>query len=78
MQELIRDIKYVFVRLQLSFPSMLLVWLDIVAHTSWRGARSLEGLNKARIKVSKAVRHYFVRNGGLVIQHFELEQETWR
>lgn len=33
MQELVRDIKYGFLRLCFSYPYLLIVWSDIVART---------------------------------------------
>lgn len=77
-RELIRDIKFDLLRLQSSFPDTIFVWSDMVARTAWRLARSVAGLNRARVKVNKAVAKFFVRNGGLAVRHRELEEETWR
>ncbi|CAI9602129.1 unnamed protein product, partial [Staurois parvus] len=57
---------------------MVVVWSDIVARTSWRWARSVERLNKARIKVNREVGRFFSHHGGLVVWHLELEVDTWR
>lgn len=77
-RELIRDIQFDFLRLRCDFPGTILVWLEIVARTVWREARSVDRINKARVKVNKEVGRFFVRNGGLVIRHLDLESETWR
>ncbi|XP_077314597.1 uncharacterized protein LOC143996435 isoform X2 [Lithobates pipiens] len=77
-RELIRDIKFDLLRLQASFPDTIFIWSDIVARTAWRLARSVAGLNRARVKVNKAVAKFFVRNGGLAVRHRDLEEETWR
>lgn len=58
------------------FPTVVLS--DIVARLSWRGARSVDKLNKARSKVNKEVGRFIARNGGVVVRHFELEIDTWR
>ncbi|XP_072284117.1 uncharacterized protein [Pyxicephalus adspersus] len=76
MRELIRDVKIDFLRLKTEFPGLVIGWSDIVARTNWRGARSVEKINKARIKVNKEVGRFVVRNGGIVIRHRELEEET--
>lgn len=73
-RELARDIKFDFLRFKSSFPGTMLAWSDMVARTSWRLARSMEGINKARIKVNKAVARFFVRNRGLTVRRLELEQ----
>lgn len=75
---LIRDIKLDFLRLRTAFPALLVVWSDMVARTSWRMARSVARLNKARIKLNKEVGRFVCRNGGLVVRHLELEVDTWR
>lgn len=77
-RELIRDIKFDLLRLQSFFPDTIFIWSDIVARTAWRFARSVAGLNRARIKVNKAAAKFFVRNGGLAVRHRDLEEETWR
>lgn len=77
-RELVRDIKFDLLRLQSFFPETIFVWSDIVARTAWRLARSVAGLNRARVKVNKAVTKFFVRNRGLAVHHRELEEETCR
>lgn len=57
---------------------MLIVWLDIVARTTWRLARSVDKVNGARKMVNKEVSGFVVRNGGLAIRHMVLEVDTWR
>lgn len=39
------------------------------------GARSVDKINKARVKVNKAVAKFVAHNGGLVVRHCELEGE---
>ncbi|XP_072271235.1 uncharacterized protein [Pyxicephalus adspersus] len=75
MRELMRDIKFDWLRLREAFPGMVLLWSDIVARLSWRHARSLEKLNRARVKVNKEVGRFLVKIGGLVVRHWELESE---
>ncbi|CAJ0965427.1 unnamed protein product, partial [Ranitomeya imitator] len=50
-RELIRDIKHDMLRLWVSFREISIVWSEIVPRTSWRHARSVDKINKARIKV---------------------------
>lgn len=76
-RELCRDIKYDLLRLRTLFPDTIVVWSDMVARASWRLAVSVERINRARIKINKAVAKFFVRNGGLAIRHRELEQDPW-
>lgn len=64
MRQVIKDIKWDFLRLMTSFPKMIIVWSDIVARLEWRGARSIEKINKTRIKVNKEVGRFIARNGG--------------
>lgn len=78
MRQIIKDIQWDFLRIRSSFPEVLLVWSDIVARTVWRGARSVDRINKARIKINKEVGRFFTRNGGFVVRHRELEVDTWR
>lgn len=77
-RHLIRDVKFDVLRLRMAFPDTVLVWSDIVGRTYWRAARSVDKLNKARIKVNKEVGRFIVRNGGFVVRHRELEVDTWR
>lgn len=69
MRHLIRDIKFDFLRICTEFPQTMVVWSDIVGCTSWQWARSVEIINKTRIKVNKEVGRFMVRNGGLVVHH---------
>ncbi|XP_056403629.1 NXPE family member 4-like [Hyla sarda] len=46
----------------------------MVARQKWRQARSVVAINKARIKVNKAVSKFVARNGGLVARHRDLEE----
>ncbi|CAI9572705.1 unnamed protein product, partial [Staurois parvus] len=77
-RELVRDVKLDFLQLRWAYPGMVVVWSDIVARTSWHWARSVERLNKARIKVNREVGRFFSHHGGLVVRHLELEVDTWR
>lgn len=72
-RELVSAVKCDFLALRVAFPGMIIVWSDIVARTSWRMARSVPRINKARIKVNKAIGKFVVNNGGLVVRHTELE-----
>lgn len=38
-RELIRYVKFDFLRHRTAFPDMLILWSDVVAHSSWRMAR---------------------------------------
>lgn len=78
MRELIRDIKCDFLRLQASFPGMVIVWSDMVGRTNWRWALSDKKVDRARVKVNKEVSRFVMRNGGVTIRHRELEVDTWR
>ncbi|XP_056389246.1 uncharacterized protein LOC130356936 [Hyla sarda] len=73
-RDLIRDIKLDLLRLWSSFPDLVLVWSEMVARQKWRQARSVVAINKARIKVNKAVSKFVARNGGLVARHRDLEE----
>ncbi|KAM4045382.1 uncharacterized protein ACNLHF_009210 [Anomaloglossus baeobatrachus] len=77
---LIKDIKHDLLRLWMSFPGITLVWSEMVARRSWRKARSVDRLNKARAKVNRAISKFVSRNGGVCIRHVELErteEEFW-
>ncbi|XP_056388331.1 collagen alpha-2(I) chain-like [Hyla sarda] len=52
-REIIRDIKLDILRLKSTFPGLLFVWSDMVARRVWRHARSVDRLNKARVKLNK-------------------------
>ena len=78
MLEVTRDIKFDVLRLRMAFPQMVIVWSDMIARTSWRLARSVEGVNRARRKVNCDVGRFMARNGGLVARHLDLEEDTWR
>lgn len=78
MLDITRDIKSDIDRLMEQFPDMVVVWSDIVARMTWRMARSVEGINRARRKINREVSKFMVRKGGLAIRHLELEFETWR
>ena len=73
MLEIARDIKFDFQRLRLSFPETVVVWSDMVARTSWRMARSVDAVNRARRKLNRNVGRFVLRNGGLVVRHPGLE-----
>lgn len=60
IRELIKDVEIDFLRLRTSFPEMLIICSDIVARTTWRLARSVDRLNKARIKVNKRVGQFVI------------------
>ncbi|KAM4034528.1 uncharacterized protein ACNLHF_021168 [Anomaloglossus baeobatrachus] len=80
-RELIRDIRYDLLRLWSVCPNLRVVWSDIVPRKVWRGARSLEGIDKTRIKVNRVVGNFVARNGGVVVRHRELESgegNFWR
>lgn len=73
-RDILRDIKLDCLRLWASYPGILIVWSDIVARKSWRRARSVHGMNRARVKLNKAVGRFVARNGGIVVRHRELEE----
>ncbi|XP_069842788.1 collagen alpha-1(I) chain-like [Dendropsophus ebraccatus] len=72
-RELIRDIRYDMLRLWRTFPGVLVVWSDVVPRRTWKVARSVERLNKARVKVNRAVSSFVSRNGGVSVRHRDLE-----
>lgn len=71
-------VKFDILRLRMAFPHTVVVWLDIVGHTSWRFARSVDKLNRASVKINKEVVRFIVCNGGFVVRHRELEVDTLR
>ncbi|XP_044155431.1 uncharacterized protein LOC122942002 [Bufo gargarizans] len=80
-RELIRDVKFDLLRIWALFPGLITVWSDIVPRKAWRGARSVESLNKARVKVNRAVGRFMAKSGGVVVRHEVLEKgvgEFWR
>ncbi|XP_044124486.1 uncharacterized protein LOC122919488 [Bufo gargarizans] len=72
-RDVIRDIKLDVLRLLAEFPDLIVVWSDVVARRSWRFARSVDRINKARAKLNKEVGRFVRRQGGLVVRHQELE-----
>lgn len=81
LRELVKDIKFDLLRLWSLFPSLVTVWSDIVPRKVWRGARSVEGVNKARVKVNRAIGRFMARNGAVAVRHVDLEQGVggfWR
>lgn len=80
-QELIRDIKFDPLRLWALCTGLVVVWSDIVPRKVWREVRSVERLNKARIKVNLAIGRFMARNGEVADRHKDLELGTgvfWR
>ncbi|KAM3928083.1 uncharacterized protein RB166_006211 [Leptodactylus fuscus] len=73
-RELITDIKHDCLRIWSLCPGIITVWSDIVPRKFWRDARSVERLNKARIKVNRAIGRFMARNGQVVVRHLELEK----
>lgn len=73
VRDLIEDVKADLLHLHTTYPNTLLLWSDIVARTSWRNARSVVRINKARIRVNKVVGRFLVQQGGMVIRHRELK-----
>lgn len=73
-REILRDVKLDFLRLWASYPGIILIWSDMVARATWRRARSVPGLNRARAKLNRAIGKFVARNGGLVVRHRELEE----
>ena len=78
MMDIMQDIKADVERLMVEFPGMVIVWSDMVARTTWRMARSVEGINRARKKINNEISKFIVKRGGLAVRYFELEQDTWR
>lgn len=60
IQELIKDVKFDFLRLRTAFPDMLVLWSDIVARTTWGLARSVDRINKGCNKVNKMVGRFVI------------------
>lgn len=54
-RHLIRGVKFDLLHLQVAFPHPVVVWSDIVGHTTWRFARSVDKLNRARVKINKEI-----------------------
>ncbi|KAM3936161.1 uncharacterized protein RB166_003283 [Leptodactylus fuscus] len=80
-RDLINDIKFDLLRLWALFPGMVTIWSDMVPRKVWKDARSVDRLNKARIKVNRAVGRFMARNGALSVRHYELEAGSgafWR
>ncbi|KAM4023859.1 uncharacterized protein ACNLHF_024805 [Anomaloglossus baeobatrachus] len=77
-QDLIRDIKLDLLQLWKEYPGLIVMWSDIVTRLAWRGARSVDKVNKARAQVNRVVARFMTRNGGLVVRHRELEPATWQ
>lgn len=75
-RELISDMKFDFLRLWAMFPKVVTIWSDIVPRKVWRGARSVVRLNKARVKINRAMGRFMARNGGLSVRHVDLESGT--
>lgn len=72
-RDVIRDIKQDLLCLWSLCPKLIVIWSDIVARRTWREARSVERVNKARVKVNQEVGRFVKRNGGIVVRHKELE-----
>lgn len=66
--DITQDIKFDVLRLRFAFPRMVIVWSDVNARTTWRLARSVERVNKARKKVNREVSRFVVKNGGASCQ----------
>ncbi|XP_075715673.1 uncharacterized protein LOC142750560 [Rhinoderma darwinii] len=80
-RELVRDTKHDMLCLWVSYPKLVIVWSDIVPRKHWRLARSVERVNKARIKVNRAVSRFVAKNGGICVRHRDLESGVgnfWR
>lgn len=75
-RELLRDMKFDLLRLWALFPRMVTIWSDIVPRKVWREARSVDRLNKARVKINRAMGRFMARNGGIAVRHLDLEAGT--
>lgn len=73
-RNIIQDIKTDLLRLWSACPQLIVVWSDLVAQRGWRQARSVERVNKARVKVNKEVGHFVKWNGGVVVRHCDFEE----
>lgn len=74
-RDIIRDIKIYLLHLWSACPTMIVVvWSDIVARKVWRQARSVDRVNKARVKINKEVGCFVKKNGGVVVQHRDFEE----
>lgn len=77
-RDIVRDVKFDILRLMRDFPGVIIVWSDIVARHTWRHARSVERLNKARIKANREIGRFVSRLGGVVVRHWDLEDLSIR
>lgn len=55
---------------------MVTVWSDIVPCKVWREARVLEKINRAKIKVNRALGRFMAQNGAMAVRHRNLEAGT--
>lgn len=54
------------------FPWLVTVFSEIVQRKVWREARSVGRINKALIKVNRAMGRFMARNRAMVVRHKEL------
>lgn len=75
-RELIRDVKFDLLCLWSLYLALATVWSDIVPRKVWREARDVEKINKARVKVNRALGRFVARNGAVAVRHRDLETGT--
>lgn len=73
MRNLIKCMKQDMLCFWDAYPRLLLIWSEIIQRKKWRGAVSRSALNRARVKINKAVSKFVRLNGGLVVRHCVLE-----
>lgn len=54
-KKIVRDVKVYFLSLWTRFPGIVLVWSDLITCKEWQQVRSVERLNKVRVKLNKEV-----------------------
>ncbi|OCU00152.1 hypothetical protein XELAEV_18005938mg [Xenopus laevis] len=75
MKFLIKDIRRHCLRLWSLFPGVVLIWSEIIPSAHWRGAHSHQAVNRARIKINRAVSKFVQGNGGIIVRHMDLEKD---
>ncbi|OCT99858.1 hypothetical protein XELAEV_18005641mg [Xenopus laevis] len=75
MKFLIKDIRRDCLRLWSLFPGVVLIWSEIIPRAHWRGANSHQAINRARVKINRAVSKFVQGNGGIIVRHMDLEKD---
>lgn len=72
---LMEDIKRDIHVMRREAPGALILWSEIVPRFSWRQARDRRAVDRARIKVNRAVSKFVVETRGMVARHEDLENQ---